>query len=1183
MNTRFKNLIKYYRNSVADGERMDITAKECENGDSFGSVFELKSVELKPLYDKLFESLKKAEKKNEDQQDELEEEKYPIDIFIAPLFLSAEHEHAVQNANKQKVYPFWMAAKITEQGFISIDKEQIKLPWFVRSVLEPVCFDANYFPVISSVDKVDESIDTSLFEVDTWEDYLKISDAFFKNVTGFDFNSFELEGFKTHLSTCIIKAKNIVSATGIIRLYDDILNDAYDKNLIKDFTKIDSNDGKSIPDKDELFLDATHFGQYNNKFSLSTSQRKSLILFERESASKTLAVNGPPGTGKTTLLQSIVANEIVKAVGELDSPPLILASSTNNQAITNILDNFGKEGGVIDRWLPNLSSLGMYMISSDRKKQKQALIKGYQLLTRSNDIFDGHYFQYFHGQDIDDLKGFYVDKFQGHFNSQISSITEILSELKGQILGIKSFVKNTFSIIIQANKTQEDYFSFELLPEKENELENIAYSIQHHENEQKAVFEARERLEDFINNNKLLYFLLFITFFRNQFYAKFRLYMADILIEGIDLNLTITAIRQQVFEIIKKNKEKVGLLKTELKFKQFRFEKVMAVKNTVMELDDTLNNYWLKYLDTLESSIKNSVEIEFKNLGRVEQINRILDVSFRFDAFILSVHYWEGKYLHYVENNEVNINKGIASKQEQFKLMSYLTPLFISTFHSVPNYSSHWDKTSDKWIQKPIYELFDLLIVDEAGQVAPEIGTASFALAKKALVVGDIYQIEPVWNIPYPKVDEGNLKKYNVLNGYTYFDLKEKGMLCASGSLMRLAQNTSSYFTNKHLKGTLLTEHRRCVDELVQFSNDHVYDNLLDPKVGSFEGMIYGTDKQLFLPPLAYLHVNGISEKRSGSNYNIQEAAIITRWIKEYGHIILNSINVGKSIDKQKELKDIIAIVTPFAEQKNEIYRQFRKNKISNDITVGTVHALQGAERDIILFSPVYGKNHTGSLFFDMGFNMLNVAITRAKKHFIVIGNMSLFDVSKKFKPSGALASYLFNSAQNELSGSFLYDLPKLKSENRISTLEKHSRAIKQCFITARERVIIVSPFISIEALNADNIPDLIKECISKDISVTVYTDKFLDSPKGNLKVNAEKGRKTLIKSGVKLEILKGIHNKCIAVDENILIEGSFNWLSAVRDESNPYYRHEVSQIIQGEEAKIQIGQLIEELSLIER
>ena len=50
--------------------------------------------------------------------------------------------------------------------------------------------------------------------------------------------------------------------------------------------------------------------------------------------------------------------------------------------------------------------------------------------------------------------------------------------------------------------------------------------------------------------------------------------------------------------------------------------------------------------------------------------------------------------------------------------------------------------------------------------------------------------------------------------------------------------------------------------------------------------------------------------------------------------------------------------------------------------------------------------------------------------------------------------------------------------------------------------------------------------------------------------------------AGVKLKVVQGIHQKSILMDDRVLIEGSFNWLSAVRDESSPYFRKEVSYII---------------------
>ena len=47
-----------------------------------------------------------------------------------------------------------------------------------------------------------------------------------------------------------------------------------------------------------------------------------------------------------------------------------------------------------------------------------------------------------------------------------------------------------------------------------------------------------------------------------------------------------------------------------------------------------------------------------------------------------------------------------------------------------------------------LFNFIDLLIVDEAGQVQPEAAGGAFALARRALVIGDTQQIEPIASLP---------------------------------------------------------------------------------------------------------------------------------------------------------------------------------------------------------------------------------------------------------------------------------------------------------------------------------------------------------------------------------------------------------------------------------------------------
>ena len=85
-------------------------------------------------------------------------------------------------------------------------------------------------------------------------------------------------------------------------------------------------------------------------------------------------------------------------------------------------------------------------------------------------------------------------------------------------------------------------------------------------------------------------------------------------------------------------------------------------------------------------------------------------------------------------------------------------------------------------------------------------------------------------------------------------------------------------------------------------------------------------------------------------------------------------------------------------------------------MTVGTVHALQGAERPVIIFSPVYSKDADGS-FIDSSSSMLNVAVSRAKDSFLVFGDMDVFRAAPQTTPRGLLAQFLLNYPANHLSG----------------------------------------------------------------------------------------------------------------------------------------------------------------------
>jgi superfamily I DNA and/or RNA helicase len=66
---------------------------------------------------------------------------------------------------------------------------------------------------------------------------------------------------------------------------------------------------------------------------------------------------------------------------------------------------------------------------------------------------------------------------------------------------------------------------------------------------------------------------------------------------------------------------------------------------------------------------------------------------------------------------------------------------------------------------------------------------------------------------------------------------------------------------------------------------------------------------------------------------------------------------------------------------------------IADRIRIGTVHAFQGSEADVIILDLVESRNHKiGNLYHgETGDRLINVAISRAKDKLIVVGDRQAF------------------------------------------------------------------------------------------------------------------------------------------------------------------------------------------------
>lgn len=1089
-----------------------------------------------------------------------------INVDICPCSIQSEFEHGKSRTLQEEVlYPFWIPAIMYSDGTLAPQRfgTGVSKPFFVREYLSP---NAPGTYSIASIVDADTALQRIEFIDEPWSAFWKKCELFFSIVTGKNFDEFNTG----HEKQIFIQKGELRGLTeNIRRLYTRLESKLPQNSLLYSLIDTGRINHTPIPDKSQVNKNRKHIGQMSGVFPLSVSQRESIACFNMLEDSNVLAVNGPPGTGKTTFLQSVVANSVVSTVVNQQQPELIVACSANNQAITNILDSFVlySEDRLTKRWLPGVTSLGLYLSTNENPK--------YQTCT--SEFGDG-FLNYYEHSGLEKKKDFFLKEFGAYIGPKND-----VEECKGELLGI---VQSKVAKIEEYLAIAESFENIDRLIENEgySNFEGLLAgisSIQADITNRKAEVKKTAKAEEILKQCKdqqpfFLKAFSFLPKFKSRRAALFQRALLDFDFETIPDYSKYHSLLQLLNERIISETNCIKRLNEEL-------NRAVALKEEVEELKSRYVlciGDWDKEYGAALTKLHAITGKEYKDLKPLEDMQVRLDISLRYEAFWFAIHFREAEFLVNIEAKLIKNGKakerGRVGYREKLQRFAGLTPIFISTFHSIPRFSTYYDKIEG---EQAYYNLFDLLIVDEAGQVAPDVSIPSFTLAKKAIVVGDVFQIEPVWSVE-ESLDFVNLKMNRILPEVTSEELinayQDSGLLCSSGNLMKIAQK-ACFVKDGNDEGTLLKEHRRCPDNIISFCNNNVYQNKLILTKGNKRNA--KTD----LPLKGFMHIDSESEKIGNSRCNPKDSTTIAQWVESKRLELETAFG-------NKPITDILAIVTPYKSQasliKNELLKTNRK--VYRKLISGTVHALQGAEIDIVIFSTVISPGN--STFFADNLNMLNVAVSRAKSSFLVFGNLNTIDATKS-SPLGRLKQWLQEEEDCELSNKIVFDGIETDDKViRINDLKTHVGTLNRAFEIAKSELIIVSPFISSNALECDTIRNFdstdkeaitsiainsvlqqLHASVSRGVKVTVITDSTLDTHNNQLKPSAQKGRELIKESGANLKIVDGIHSKTIIIDNDIIIDGSFNWLSALRDVRSKYFREESSIVVKGELAKAMI------------
>ncbi|QKG84701.1 hypothetical protein GXN76_09600 [Kroppenstedtia pulmonis] len=904
-----------------------------------------------------------------------------MELHICLVFL----EH---NDNPNKILtPLFIPTQLEEERLLPISDRP---PYIPRQHLEPTAGD---HLVLGSLEKLDSYMERNSYSVEgNWNRAIEYAEKLFNYVID-DIQRFSIQDYRRSNQIWVVPRQEGMKHKDLNNMYRRMLGSEEIPPLLNSYLSL--NEEPKVPVLNPLTFSERHLGQMNNSYPLSKGQRESMHHFFTLNEGEMLAVNGPPGTGKTTLLQNVVASLWVEAaVNGADDPPVVVATSANNKAITNIIDSFAQTGeqnidertswgkkavNLKGRWLPDLWSYGLYLPSNTKMIELSKSNHHYQVVSANSENFMDKL------ESVDrfpELKRHFLEKCSLYTKYTVDNLRQALEILQNDLVKTCEIIQE--GVYLTAKKQEHHNLlerkykgSLDCLIRKVNDWQD---KVEKKKKEVLLYEDLKKSWNDYQNQEPLWWsWLSFLPGIKKRKVRR---------IESFLLNY-------KDLVCISANSEKEVTLAIDNKIQQFKRE-LKEVEEKYAELDMLHGE-----VITTQEQLRLWRE---KHDVKEDNVIEGLDTTLRFMAFQQATHYWEVKWLLEVEeqiHNRYQDSKSSRKTMKRWRRYAKLTPCFVATFYRLPQLFQGRDprKNGGKVEFETSYltEFIDLLIIDEAGQVPPGLAVPAFSLAKKALVVGDTMQIEPISQVT-SAIDQGNLLGCKVIHDLKEAsDIEEKGVTAVSGSVMKIAQRRSKYQKMDMFGGMFLAEHRRCVPEIIEYCNLIAYKGVLNPK----------RDKELkynFLPHLGYAHIGSDAKEVSGrGKFNLEEAEAIVLWVKKHKDLI-------EKISKKK-IEDVLGIITPFRYQ-TALIRQFLKELGMSDITVGTVHALQGAEKDIIIFSPVIGSKK-GKPFYDRNPNMLNVAVSRAKDSFLVFGNMDEFGLSRG-SPSHILKSMLYKK-ENEI------------------------------------------------------------------------------------------------------------------------------------------------------------------------
>lgn len=768
---------------------------------------------------------------------------------------------------------------------------------------------------------------------------------------------------------------------------------------------------RTFPHKDlskhiEILKGALHPDNYPDgcwpsKYKASLMQQFAVNMVWKELTDRNkegiFSVNGPPGTGKTTLLRDVIAAILVKRakflaeykepadafhkIGQVDikegfTPFIynpdkricdfgVVVASSNNGAVENI----SKELPLKKEVEPYAAQIGYFRSTAENCMDENYWgVIAATLGNRKNctALSDSIWFnketehtlaKYLKNQPA---TGEDWNNAVKEFNKNLKAVTKEKKRLSQIVDAYEEYPKTLQQVTELASSYSDIQGYLDSLQKKGEELESQRLTYE------QCIANALSKLQTLQQTRPGLFTRLFSAKIRNAYNQALNQTLNAYNQAENDLQTHIQIVAHHKLQLDNAHKKSTKIVNDYKKSKIALAALEALLSAAKNELGNTFadSTFW----EQIESKESQTACPWYSHELKQLQSQLFVSAMRVNETFILRANATSNRikttldgFFHYMKEGATLTPEEINAIWQTFLLV---IPVVSTTFASVSRMFSDMERGVIPW-----------LFIDEAGQAVPQAATGAIWRAQRVVAVGDPFQIEPVVTIP--ETITNHIGKY--------FDI-DKSQLNSSFSVQSMADRTNKYgwVSNETWIGSPLRVHRRCVDPMFTIANKIAYEGMMYNATTPQEPSIRLTTQ--------FIHVEG---RVSGKHY-----------VPEQGKLVLDLLL--DEIAETHKLPDIF-VISPFTEIPYKLIKAVLFKPLQQALRlhdeagfaelqewlrthVGTVHTFQGKQASgVILCLGLDESAKAAAAWASSKPNLLNVAITRAKHRFVAIGDKNIW------------------------------------------------------------------------------------------------------------------------------------------------------------------------------------------------